>query len=77
MLKKEKRVIFIRVGWMEYYGLIDSNERPIGGGSYNDHSIGSEAKNFKKYNNKLFGYVQVNSKNNGINISRVWSYPHF
>ena len=42
------RVVFARIGWMNYYrGSIPGDERPIGGGRHNDDNVGYEVNNFK------------------------------
>lgn len=53
-----QRVLFARVGYMEYYqGL--STERPVNGGNYNDSEYGHEAFNFsKEADGFCYGYVQ-------------------
>ena len=53
-----QRVLFARIGYMEYYlGL--STERPINGGSYNENECGHEAFNFsREADGFCYGYVQ-------------------
>ena len=41
-------ILYCRVGWMEAYKG-NSDERPIGGGSYNKNEIGYEIYNYLNY----------------------------
>ena len=49
----------------------DGDEEPIGGGSYNDDEIGSEAENFRMFDRRLFGYVETRSARGGLNTARL------
>jgi hypothetical protein len=54
-----QRLVFGRVGWMRWYrGPQPDDEKPIGGGKYNETDIGSEAYNFLPVGNLLLGYFQ-------------------
>lgn len=53
------RALFARVGWMKWYrGPQPDDERPIGGGSYNDREVGIESFNFLPYRGQMLGYFQ-------------------
>jgi len=53
------RVLFARIGYMKFYqGPQKGDEKPIGGGSYNEKNIGHEAFNFKEINGNVSGYFQ-------------------
>jgi len=52
-------LLFARVGWMRLYsGPQPDDERPIGGGKYNEDSLGHEAYNFLPLEGKMLGYFQ-------------------
>ena len=69
---QNRRVVFIRVGWMEYYGYIQGfAEVPIGGGTYNKEDVGSENNNFEIDDSVFYGYGEVSSENNGYNLKRI------
>lgn len=54
-----KRILFVRVGWMHYYhGVMPDDTGPLGGGSYNKESIGSEVVNFKPFHGRVCGYFE-------------------
>jgi len=63
-----EKIIFCNTGWMDFYkGLM--NDSITGGGKYVDNmGWGSEMFNFKRFNNKYFGYVQpkINRHNPSI-----------
>jgi hypothetical protein len=64
------KVLFARIGYMQYYkGPVD-NERPIGGGEWNRNNIGSEACNFLDVNGYVYGYVQPPNTDD-INLERI------
>jgi len=53
------RVLFARIGWMNFYkGIIPGDPELIGGGAYNDVEIGSEVLNFAPHQHRMFGFVQ-------------------
>jgi hypothetical protein len=53
------KVVFIRVGWMEFYGFKDDGTIPVGGGSHNETEEGGEISNFCFDNDgQALGYVQ-------------------
>jgi hypothetical protein len=52
-------VLFARVGWMRLYkGPQVDDEKPIGGGKYNQTALGNEAFNFLPHDGELLGYFQ-------------------
>lgn len=64
------KVLFCRIGWCESYNG-DINDKPVGGGLYNNSNIGFEIHNFKKEcDNKYYGYVEVKGS---INIEKIGS----
>jgi hypothetical protein len=66
-------VLFARIGYMKFYqGPQKGDEKPIGGGKYNNDKIGHEAYNFKELNGNLYGYFQPHMKSPyKINLSRI------
>lgn len=67
-----KSVVFARVGWMTFYDPSrDPDEEPIGGGSYNEEEVGSEAENFRVFGDRLFGYVETRRRGAGLNTRRL------
>lgn len=67
-------VLFARIGWMVYYaGPQSGDERPKGGGRYNNKCIGHEAFNFARFNDRLFGFVQppMAAKDASIALERI------
>lgn len=68
----DRKVLFARIGWMTFYaGARD--ERPIGGGSYNQDRIGSELFNFRPVKGLLYGFARGGSRN-AFNLTRI--APH-
>jgi hypothetical protein len=56
---KPDRVLFARVGWMKRYkGKQADDERPIGGGDYNQDETGHELFNFLPIGDRVYGYFQ-------------------
>ena len=54
------QVLFARVGWMRgYRGAKPGDEKPVGGGKYNKHSLGHEAYNFLPLNGKAEGLLDI------------------
>ncbi len=54
-----QRVLFARIGYMEYYQGLSTMERPVNGGSYNENKCGHEAFNFSRETDGFcYGYVQ-------------------
>lgn len=52
-------VLFARIGWMKWYrGPQPGDEKPIGGGSYNENELGGEAYNFLSLNGYVLAYFQ-------------------
>ena len=66
-------ILFARIGYMKFYqGPQKGDEKPIGGGKYNEDKIGHEAYNFKAVNGKLYGYFQPHMKSPyKINLRRI------
>lgn len=63
------KAVFVRVGWMVYYaGWRPDDEKPIGGGEYNEENLGHERFNFYDYRGKFFGYAQAKG---GPNLQRI------
>lgn len=60
------KILFCRIGWCTSYNG-DPDDRPIGGGSYNDSDIGHEIHNYKSFRGRYYGYVRVR---NSININK-------
>src|ERR1700758_770058 len=70
--EKQRAVLFVRIGWMHFYnGQIPGDERPVGGGSYNDDEVGHEVYNFREANGSLFGYFQPPGSSWAINLGRI------
>lgn len=70
-----RRVVFVRVGWMQFYGLRPEDSGPIGGGAFNRSDRGSEVENFKDRNGTCYGYAQVSRLGAGFNLDRVAGQP--
>lgn len=68
-----KKILLARVGYMKFYrGPKPGDERPIGGGKYNNDDIGHEAYNFLNINGKLYGYFQPHmTKPYEIDLGRI------
>ena len=66
-----QKVLFARIGNMGYYqGAAD--ERPVGGGKYNEDNIGFEACNFLSVENYIYGYFQPGGyKPDGVNFGSI------
>ena len=63
------KVLYCRIGWMNsYHG--NSNEKPQGGGKYNENNIGHEVYNYLGFEGKYYGFVEA-SVNNCIHIERL------
>jgi len=67
------KVLFARVGYMKFYkGPQIGDEKPIGGGSYNDSEIGGEAYNFTEINDHVYGYFQPHMQEPyDLNLQRI------
>jgi hypothetical protein len=72
------KVLFARIGWMQYYAAPQpSDPRPLGGGSYNEQHRGSEMFNFKRLETRgtgeiLYGFVAApNSGGGRLNLRRI------
>ena len=67
-----ERVVFIRVGWMTYYGYVDDGSRPVGGGSHNIENEGAESSNFRfDKDGECLGYVHINVTPPAFNLWRI------
>ena len=67
-----ERVLFARIGMMEYYrGPLAGDERPVGGGRYNLKNIGHEAWNFLDRDGWYYGYVRSGSRDESIPLERI------
>ncbi|MGA2570057.1 MAG: DUF3883 domain-containing protein [Terracidiphilus sp.] len=54
-----QRLLFARVGWMRWYkGPRPDDEKPIGGGKYNQTNVGHEAFNFLPIGGRALAYFQ-------------------
>ena len=62
--------LYCNVGWMRSYNG-NTDERPVGGGSYNKDNIGHEVNNFTNHDGTYYGYVQ--SSGQTIDISKHYS----
>jgi hypothetical protein len=52
-------IVFARVGWMRWYrGPQADDEKPVGGGKYNNEAIGHEAFNFQPHRDEMLGFFQ-------------------
>ena len=55
-----QRVLFARVGSMILYNGPDpDDERPRGGGAYNESNVGHELFNFANFSGRLYGFVRA------------------
>jgi hypothetical protein len=67
-----RRVLFVRIGWMRFYGgPVPGDEKPIGGGRYNKAKIGHEVYNFQKTGVKLYGYFQPSMMSHMVALERI------
>jgi len=59
-------MVFLNTAWMERYDGLSGNDKQIhGGGSYvKKHGYGHEIFNFRKIDNKVYGYAQPGGYNN-------------
>lgn len=65
-----RRVLFARIGWMEYYaGASDLDPAPRGGGDYNRSELGHERFNFQSEAKRVYGYCQP--KGTGPSLQRI------
>lgn len=66
------RVLFSRIGYMKYYtGSQADDEKPVGGGKYNETNTGHEIYNFKDVEGSVFGYIQPYLKKKNITHSTI------
>ncbi|HEY5046434.1 MAG TPA: DUF3883 domain-containing protein [Rhizomicrobium sp.] len=66
-----EKILFARAGWMKFYaGPVPGDDKPIGGGSFNQENVGSEAWNFAiQREDCLYGFVQ--SRSEEIALQRI------
>lgn len=65
-----ERILFARIGWMKFYrGQQSDDDRPIGGGAWNEEHVGHELENFLPDGLALFGFVESGGK--GVNLHRI------
>lgn len=66
-----QRVLFARIGYMEYYRGLFPHSRPVNGGNYNKNECGHEAFNFsREADGFCYGYVQP-PRGNRLRIERI------
>jgi hypothetical protein len=69
---QQRRVLFARVGWMRFYsGPVPGDERPVGGGRYNENEIGHEVYNFRETGGRLYGYFQPTMSTHAVALERI------
>lgn len=44
--KRHPRVVFVRIGWMKFYGALAGADDLVGGGAFNNNDVGNEVANF-------------------------------
>jgi len=71
-----KKIIFARIGWMKHYsGSRSDDERPTGGGSYNEIGLGSEICNFKDIAGEIYGFFSPPGRDTAgkrvVNLNRI------
>lgn len=65
------RVLFARIGWMNFYsGIVPGDPELIGGGAYNETKIGSEVLNFAPHQERMYGFVQ-GIRSNPLTLERI------
>lgn len=66
------RILFCKIGWASFYNG-DEDDKPQGGGSFNENNVDHEALNFNDDEGKVYGFVQhANSdKASQIKIERL------
>lgn len=64
-------ILYCRIGDMDSYNGAD-NERPIGGGKYNEHNIGHEVNNFTNHDGMYYGFAQAQ---HSIDITKHFGAP--
>jgi hypothetical protein len=69
---QHRRVLFARIGRMRFYnGSVPGDERPIGGGGYNESGIGHEVYNFRQTGGRLYGYFQPTGSGHAVALERI------
>src|SRR5712671_2349398 len=69
---QQRMVLFARVGWMHFYnGPVPGDERPMGGGSYNETKIGHGVYNFRVSGGRLYGYFQPTMSSHQVALERI------
>ena len=70
-MKSSDRVLFARVGWMNFYsGIVPGDLSLIGGGAYNETAIGSEVLNFAHHQGRMYGFVQ-GVRDSSLSLERI------
>lgn len=66
------RILFLRVGWMQFYDGQTENDRIQGGGGFvAEHGYGHEIYNFRQFGGSLYGYVQPKSSAGEYDTGRI------
>lgn len=82
----KNKVLFVRVGWSNYYDGSKSDEL-IGGGEFNKENVGAEVTNFRNIKNYFYGHfancapsldkIDPNSNNETLeNVSIIYFAKH-
>lgn len=67
-----RRVVFVRVGWMRFYGAASRADELVGGGTYNIDNTGAEERNFRRYpDGSCYGFYQPPGGASGFNLQRI------
>ncbi len=67
-----ERILFCNIGWMRDYKGVTSNDKPQGGGSYNQTEFGFESCNFVIANDEItYGYVQPVAKKGNYHLATI------
>lgn len=70
-MKQIGPILFVRVGWLDWYDDRRDGEGPQRGGRYNEENTGSEENNHRSVAGRCYGYVQTGSLTAGINLQRL------
>lgn len=66
------RVVFVRVGWMKFYGAAQGHDELLGGGSFNNDDVGNEHANFAVQPSGLCeGWFQPPGGGGGFTLRRI------